>query len=159
MNQLRIRVGWSQPYPFCRERLYSSWPQAPTIINLTFKPKRTSLFRWRINMHDSAKMNLGNGTLRARKGASLQSTSSPTANSRNVPRGIWELARLHTREAWLCWYPAGVYDLCWYEIFHCHDANSLVLTSISLGSLFISRDTERDFGLGNNLPNSFRHME
>ena len=26
---------------------------------------------------------------------------------RNVTRGVWELARLHTREAWLCWYPAG----------------------------------------------------
>lgn len=29
-------------------------------------------------------------------------------NPRNVLRGIWELARLHTREAWLCWYPAGM---------------------------------------------------
>ena len=26
---------------------------------------------------------------------------------RNVTRGVWELARLHTREAWLCWYPAS----------------------------------------------------
>ncbi|KAK6008857.1 hypothetical protein QM012_000760 [Aureobasidium pullulans] len=25
---------------------------------------------------------------------------------RDVVRGIYELARLHTREAWLCWYPA-----------------------------------------------------
>ena len=62
-------------------------------------------------MHDDAKMDLGNGTLRARKGVSLEPISSPTANSRNVPRGVWELARLHTREAWLCWYPASVYDL------------------------------------------------
>ena len=28
-------------------------------------------------------------------------------STRNVTRGLWELARLHTREAWLCWYPAG----------------------------------------------------
>lgn len=28
-------------------------------------------------------------------------------STRNVTRGVWELARLHTREAWLCWYPAG----------------------------------------------------
>ncbi|KAJ6142505.1 UbiA-like prenyltransferase [Penicillium samsonianum] len=27
-------------------------------------------------------------------------------SQRNVARGVWELARLHTREAWLCWYPA-----------------------------------------------------
>ena len=29
--------------------------------------------------------------------------------SRDVSRGVWELARFHTREAWLCWYPAGLY--------------------------------------------------
>ena len=29
--------------------------------------------------------------------------------SRDVTRGLWELARFHTREAWLCWYPAGLY--------------------------------------------------
>lgn len=28
-------------------------------------------------------------------------------STRNVTRGVWELARLHTREAWLCLYPAG----------------------------------------------------
>lgn len=27
--------------------------------------------------------------------------------TRDVKRGVFELARLHTREAWLCWYPAG----------------------------------------------------
>ena len=31
----------------------------------------------------------------------------PIPSSRNVTRGVWELARLHTREAWLCWYPAS----------------------------------------------------
>lgn len=34
--------------------------------------------------------------------------SYPTNSARNVTRGVWELARLHTREAWLCWYPAGM---------------------------------------------------
>ena len=29
--------------------------------------------------------------------------------SRDVTRGLWELARFHTREAWLCWYPASLY--------------------------------------------------
>lgn len=29
-------------------------------------------------------------------------------NPHNVARGVWELARLHTKEAWLCWYPAGM---------------------------------------------------
>lgn len=29
--------------------------------------------------------------------------------SRDLTRGVWELARFHTREAWLCWYPAGLY--------------------------------------------------
>ncbi|KAJ5186083.1 Amidohydrolase 2 [Penicillium cf. griseofulvum] len=32
--------------------------------------------------------------------------STTQKSSHNVSRGIWELARLHTREAWLCWYPA-----------------------------------------------------
>ncbi|KAI4088536.1 MAG: hypothetical protein L6R37_008180 [Teloschistes peruensis] len=31
--------------------------------------------------------------------------------TRDVKRGVFELARLHTREAWLCWYPAG-HDIC-----------------------------------------------
>ena len=37
----------------------------------------------------------------------LHSKSSAKASPRNLTRGVWELARLHTREAWLCWYPAG----------------------------------------------------
>ena len=37
------------------------------------------------------------------------SRAQPQARSRDVKRAIWELARLHTREAWLCWYPAGQY--------------------------------------------------
>ncbi|KAM7183945.1 hypothetical protein V8F20_012422 [Naviculisporaceae sp. PSN 640] len=32
-------------------------------------------------------------------------------SQRNVPLGIWRLARFHTREAWLCWYPA-VWGAC-----------------------------------------------
>jgi len=28
-------------------------------------------------------------------------------SNRNLSKGVWELARLHTKEAWLCWYPAG----------------------------------------------------
>lgn len=34
--------------------------------------------------------------------------SYPKNPARNVTRGVWEMARLHTREAWLCWYPAGM---------------------------------------------------
>ncbi|MCJ1423703.1 hypothetical protein MMC29_001587 [Sticta canariensis] len=34
--------------------------------------------------------------------------SYPKNSARNVRRGVWELARLHIREAWLCWYPAGM---------------------------------------------------
>ncbi|KAK7718826.1 hypothetical protein SLS57_005936 [Botryosphaeria dothidea] len=38
--------------------------------------------------------------------------SAPNSN-RNLRKGIWELARLHTREAWLCWYPAATpSDIC-----------------------------------------------
>jgi len=33
------------------------------------------------------------------------------ARQRNVVRGVWELARLHTKESWLCWYPA-VWGAC-----------------------------------------------
>lgn len=43
-----------------------------------------------------------------KKGVHVQST--PEQSSRNVIRGIWELGRLHTREAWLCWYPAGTHS-------------------------------------------------
>ncbi|RDL32635.1 4-hydroxybenzoate polyprenyltransferase [Venustampulla echinocandica] len=32
-------------------------------------------------------------------------------SKRNVARGIFELGRLHTKEAWLCWYPA-VWGAC-----------------------------------------------
>jgi hypothetical protein len=40
------------------------------------------------------------------------------SSTRNPIHGVWELARLHTREAWLCWYPCiwgacaaiGTYD-------------------------------------------------
>jgi hypothetical protein len=36
---------------------------------------------------------------------------TPTQHSnRNLRKGVWELARLHTREAWLCWYPAGKFQ-------------------------------------------------
>jgi hypothetical protein len=28
------------------------------------------------------------------------------SEKRDVIRAVWELGRLHTREAWLCWYPA-----------------------------------------------------
>lgn len=44
---------------------------------------------------------------------SLNSASAGSAGpqKRNVFQGIWELARLHTREAWLCWYPA-VWGAC-----------------------------------------------
>lgn len=40
------------------------------------------------------------------------SSPKPASNhvSRDISRGVWELARFHTREAWLCWYPAG--SLC-----------------------------------------------
>ncbi len=36
-------------------------------------------------------------------------------SNRDVVRGVWELARLHTREAWLCWYPAGE---CFCSLFN-----------------------------------------
>ena len=110
-------------------------------------------------MHDNGRVDLGNGNPLARRGVSLEPKSSPKASSRNITRGVWELARLHTREAWLCWYPAGVYDLFRHEFLDCHDAISAVLISISLGGLFIGRNTERDIGLGDILPNTFRHME
>lgn len=29
------------------------------------------------------------------------------SQNRDLRRGLWELARLHTKESWLCWYPAG----------------------------------------------------
>lgn len=35
------------------------------------------------------------------------STPRPQDSGRNVRKGVWQLARLHTKEAWLCWYPAG----------------------------------------------------
>ncbi|KAL5405908.1 hypothetical protein PMIN03_008111 [Paraphaeosphaeria minitans] len=35
----------------------------------------------------------------------------PTESGRNLRKGVWQLARLHTKEAWLCWYPA-VWGLC-----------------------------------------------
>ncbi|GKZ18417.1 hypothetical protein AbraIFM66951_000976 [Aspergillus brasiliensis] len=38
----------------------------------------------------------------AKRSVATNASTSP----RNVPRGIWELARLHTRESWLCWYPS-----------------------------------------------------
>jgi hypothetical protein len=40
-----------------------------------------------------------------------RAVKAPVAHgsSRDIVRGIWELARLHTREAWLCWYPAGTH--------------------------------------------------
>lgn len=45
-------------------------------------------------------------------GASGSSTKAVANDrSRDVTRGLWELARFHTREAWLCWYPAGLYLL------------------------------------------------
>lgn len=34
-----------------------------------------------------------------------EKASSPIS-PRNTLRGVWELARFHTRESWLCWYPA-----------------------------------------------------
>ncbi|RMZ77832.1 hypothetical protein DV737_g4177, partial [Chaetothyriales sp. CBS 132003] len=37
--------------------------------------------------------------------------ASPQKSKRDLTRGVWELARLHTREAWLCWYPA-VWGAC-----------------------------------------------
>lgn len=33
------------------------------------------------------------------------------SKNRDVFRGVWELSRLHTREAWICWYPA-VWGAC-----------------------------------------------
>jgi 4-hydroxybenzoate polyprenyltransferase len=41
------------------------------------------------------------------KNKAVVSCSGTTATQRrNVARGVLELARLHTRESWLCWYPA-----------------------------------------------------
>ena len=33
--------------------------------------------------------------------------------NRNLRKGVWKLARLHTKEAWLCWYPAGLFT--WFS--------------------------------------------
>jgi hypothetical protein len=39
--------------------------------------------------------------------ASITRLVEPFSPNRDVARGVWELARLHTKESWLCWYPAG----------------------------------------------------
>ncbi|KAL9618590.1 MAG: hypothetical protein Q9160_006701 [Pyrenula sp. 1 TL-2023] len=55
----------------------------------------------------------GNGNLNGHVNGKIHARpSSPVLQqSRDVVRGVWELARLHTREAWLCWYPA-VWGAC-----------------------------------------------
>ena len=61
------------------------------------------------NMNRKARMDMSDGTSAAEV-ISTESKGVLNHSSRNLARGVWELARLHTREAWLCWYPAGVYD-------------------------------------------------
>lgn len=109
-------------------------------------------------MDHNGGVDLGNGAPRARRKISLDPKSFPKASSRNITRGVWELARLHTREAWLCWYPAGMYDLFRHEYLHCR-AISAGLISVSLGCLSIGRNAECDIGLDDSLPDTFRHME
>lgn len=56
-------------------------------------------------------MALGNKA-QVKQGKLLLDTEAVLESSRrNLGRGVWQLARLHTREAWLCWYPAGMLDL------------------------------------------------
>jgi 4-hydroxybenzoate polyprenyltransferase len=55
---------------------------------------------------------MGNKTLRfASSDEPVPPKGSSLNPNRDVIRGVWELARLHTREAWLCWYPA-VWGAC-----------------------------------------------
>lgn len=44
--------------------------------------------------------------------ATVAHAAPPQISARNVPKGVWQLARLHTKEAWLCWYPAGWLAIC-----------------------------------------------
>ena len=50
-------------------------------------------------------------TLRKQKATIIHTSPTPTS-TRNVRKGVWQLARLHTKEAWLCWYPAGWLTIC-----------------------------------------------
>ena len=109
-------------------------------------------------MDHDGRLDLGNGAPQARRRISLDPKSPPNVSPRNVTRGVWELARLHTREAWLCWYPAGMYDLYRHEFLYCRVINA-VLIPISMGCLSFGRNAERDNGLGDILPDTFRHME
>lgn len=43
----------------------------------------------------------------AQKQKIVRVDAKPAASNRHIVRGVVELARLHTKESWLCWYPAG----------------------------------------------------
>jgi hypothetical protein len=45
-----------------------------------------------------------------KQAGTVRLTSEPKS-TRNLGKGIWELARFHTKESWLCWYPAGLFSL------------------------------------------------
>ena len=57
-----------------------------------------------------------------------------SGSSRDVVRGVWELARLHTREAWLCWYPAGQYGFRLGK-------HLLTLAYLSMGCVFVGGES------------------
>lgn len=48
--------------------------------------------------------------LQDQKQKTLRVDAKPAASNRHIVRGVLELARLHTKESWLCWYPAGEWE-------------------------------------------------
>ena len=87
------------------------------------------------------------------------SKSSAKTSPRNLARGVWELARLHTREAWLCWYPAGAYELLQFQNLGIYNLADTVLVPISMGRLSIGRNARCDVGFRNFLSYTLRYME
>lgn len=100
------------------------------IMDHTEKP------RYRANGNANGGLNGNvNGKIHARP-------SSPALQqSRDVVRGVWELARLHTREAWLCWYPAGMQWCLSFLVANGSDTSSTVWGAcLSAGSQDASID-------------------
>lgn len=61
-------------------------------------------------MHTKGFRAVGNGVPFSNPFPNPKQVSVPDTN-KSIARGVFELARLHTREAWLCWYPA-VWGAC-----------------------------------------------
>jgi hypothetical protein len=76
---------------------------------------------------------------------------SAPKSSRNLRKGIWELARLHTKEAWLCWYPAGQFSSPRY--------NLRWLMDISMGIVSLSGCAKYPAGRLPDGADSLRYLE